>query len=95
MFHCRGVAGADRSGFHSCTYVAGAAAGAKIEQQAAGQPGLPKDVTSGLALSRQMVGSSANDFESQAFGAIGCYRFTVSFPGMAATHSTACFAPAG
>jgi hypothetical protein len=89
------VVGSDGPNFHSCSVTAGPSASAKLEQHVPGQPGLPRDVPAGLAGARQLVGSGAKDFEGKAFGAIGCYRHSLSMGSLGDARSTSCFMPGG
>jgi hypothetical protein len=85
--------GSDRDNFYSCTANAGAAA-AKFEWHRPGQAGLPKDVTTHLALMAATMGKDMKGWESKDFGEIGCYKSILAFDGQEAK-TTACFLPKG
>ena len=86
--------GNDLPNFSSCTVFAGAAS-AKVEIHTAGQAGLPKDVASGLAGVKEMLGSRMEGFESENAGDVGCYRGTLTIKGAGSAYATTCFKPAG
>jgi hypothetical protein len=87
--------GNDLPNFSSCTVFAGATASAKVEIHAAGQAGLPKDVASGLAGVKEMLGSRMQGFETDSAGDVGCYRGTLTIKGAGSAYATTCFKPTG
>jgi hypothetical protein len=87
--------GNDLPDFSSCTVFAGAAASARVEIHTAGQAGLPKDVASGLAGVKEMLGSRMQGFETESAGDVGCYRGTLTMKGAGSAYATTCFKPTG
>jgi hypothetical protein len=87
--------GNDLPNFSSCTVFAGPSASAKVEIHAAGQAGLPKDVASGLAGVKEMLGSRMQGFETETAGDVGCYRGTLTMKGAGSAFATTCFKPTG